>query len=977
MPEEQRPPGEEAKQPSQQQQEHKGLPSGEKEQHHYNEAQLFNRLRNQVSFYFSLQNLARDKYLRNMLTAEHPEMPSPRPAQLMCPVGVITNFPKVRDICAQFETAGREGQLPKPPALLLANALEGSDLVTISPDGNWIGPVMQQLPPPALPQPAMGGAPAPMGVPPAHHFQQPHHFQQQAPHLNFQQGSYPHLQPNHMSMMVPPGAAAMQYQPPGMPPSYPPPAHGVQYPNNVPMNQPPIISLGGSDSPSSASLESVPSQQQQAAQQPQQGVNASDNVFVAVMDLPPGGVNPIEILSAFTTETIRPKSAFLDNLNMNLWFVSFGSEADAKAAILASAGRTIAGMHVRAKLNNELPASSTASLSSTSVPGQMVQQPHPMPVPRMGGAAYPHLPQGHSPPPPGMGTPPPPMGTNQSNMPVAYPPQYGMPPPQTQPPPQLAGMPPPGHYPPHQPYFNPPQQMQQAYPSGYISPQQQQGGPLQPQQQMMQPHPPHPPHPQMGNRFGVVPPPPPPPRSGYPGGPPPPYPYQGIHQQYVDGYGGPHYQQYAHLHPPPRQYNDRRQVGPSGAGATGGVFHDPHGHSRSGKKKKKNQQQQQQQQQYRRESYGSSSNDNNNGFRRNNEYNYGQQQHLRHDGSASPVLSDHRGGLKTSWKQKRGEHDQQSFRRSHGNPLPSFHRNYNRNHHNNDRSSSSDTTPSAGLSSNKQGSKAEDRDIFSSSDFPGLGGLGGDDKPEKLLQQGNNKSSNNGDGSNKQQLVGYASALLKKKEMDHKKEADIVAPTAAATTDNHEVDSITRQTEEMEREILSEFHDLSLIGDVTNTIDATSSSSPSPATQNNPQGPQHNNNAAATDDKTDGSQTVGTASSSNMDASARSNPNTNNLPILPAGPFLENEGGDVAPQAAYSSVSPGRHSLKPPVVDVMNSQDFPSRESTQIVDDGGVVPLTKEQTPPTVVPSNNQMMQVDEKSKPPGAWGSKRFADVI
>mmetsp|Transcript_8855 Transcript_8855/g.16210 ORF Transcript_8855/g.16210 Transcript_8855/m.16210 type:complete len:500 (-) Transcript_8855:281-1780(-) len=499
-------------------------------------------------------------------------------------------------------------------------------------------------------------------------------------------------------------------------------------------------------------------------------------------------------------------------------------------------------------------------------------------------------------------------------------------------------MPPGQPYPPHQLYYNPQQQMQQqVYPGSYM-PQQQQGGLQQQMQPQMQPYPP-----QMGNRFGVVPPPPPPPRASYPGGPPPPYPYQGMHQQYMDGYGGQHYQQYGHMHPP-RQYNDRRQGGPGGAGEGGG-FHEPHGHKGHTKKKKKNQQQN------RRDSYGSPSNDN--GFQRN------------HDNSASPIPGDHHRG---KWKSKSEHHgDQQSsFRQKYGNASPSFNKHYNRHHHN-DRLSGSDTTPSQS-SSNRQANKADERDFLSSSDFPGLGGLGGDDKSEKSSQQGDNKSNNNGDGNNKQQLVGYASALLKKKEAeDKKKEAADTAPATVVTTDNHEVDSITRQTEEMEREILSEFHDLSLIGDGNNTDVA--SSSPSPVKANNPQ--------AATDDKTEGSQTVGTASSSTIDASARSLPNTNNLPILPAGPFPENDGSGIVSQATYSSESP-RQQQPQPAIDVTNSQDFPSRESINVVDDGAVVPPSKEQTlPPPAVSNDDLVMHVVEKPKPPGVWGSKRFADVI
>jgi hypothetical protein len=47
---------------------------------------LSTQLRTQVEFYFSPKNLSRDMYLRNMLTSEHDDMPTPRPLQHMCPV---------------------------------------------------------------------------------------------------------------------------------------------------------------------------------------------------------------------------------------------------------------------------------------------------------------------------------------------------------------------------------------------------------------------------------------------------------------------------------------------------------------------------------------------------------------------------------------------------------------------------------------------------------------------------------------------------------------------------------------------------------------------------------------------------------------------------------------------------------------------------------------------------------------------------
>merc|ERR1740139_638645 len=146
---------------------------------------------------------------------------------------------------------------------------------------------------------------------------------------------------------------------------------------------------------------------------------------------------------------------------------------------------------------------------------------------------------------------------------------------------------------------------------------------------------------------------------------------------------------------------------------------------------------------------------------------------------------------------------------------------------------------------------------------------------------------------------------------------------------------------------------------------------PSPANVNNRQGPLHKSSGAVTnDDKTEGSHTIGTSSSSTIDASARSATISNSLPILPAGPFPGS--GVVASQITpNSSESPGQPQ---PAIDVTNTQDFPRRESINIADNGGEVPLTKEQMPPPAVGNNDEMMRVKEKPKSTGVWGSKRFA---
>jgi hypothetical protein len=241
--------------------------------------------------------------------------------------------------------------------------------------------------------------------------------------------------------------------------------------------------------------------------------------------------------------------------------------------------------------------------------------------------------------------------------------------------------------------------------------------------------------------------------------------------------------------------------------------------------------------------------------------------------------------------------------------------------------------------------KADDnREIFTSSDFPGLRGETGGDESDKASLEGN-KSDGNGEG-NKQQLIGYANALLKKKDHDRKNEADL-APTAAADND---VDSITRQTEAMEREILSEFHDLSIIGEGKND---TPSSPPHAQNQQEPDD--------VIDDKIEG-QTEATASSSTIDA--RSVPNSNPLPILP-GPFPDND--------SQENFSESPMLQQPPAIDVTSPQDFPDSEATKnAVDDVLPPPITS--SPPSV--DNEGEVQVDEKQKQPGAWG-RRFADVI
>lgn len=90
---------------------------------------LMGRLRFQVEFYFSQQNLSRDTYLRNLLSQY---------GGATVPLSVICNFPKVQNICISFN-------VPVDPHLVM-RALEGSTVVYVTPDAAWISPMLP-LPP--------------------------------------------------------------------------------------------------------------------------------------------------------------------------------------------------------------------------------------------------------------------------------------------------------------------------------------------------------------------------------------------------------------------------------------------------------------------------------------------------------------------------------------------------------------------------------------------------------------------------------------------------------------------------------------------------------------------------------------------------------------------------------------------------------------------------------------------------------------
>ena len=802
---------------------------------------VYTRLRTQVEFYFSPKNLSRDTYLRNMLTSEHVDIPTPRPAQYMCPVGIVTNFPKVKDICSQFSPRLQK----EPAALLLARALDGStNVVTISSDGNWIGPANQILPPPTMVGVLPAGMEGAMGqLPP------------RIPPQYQPQGYQHHQLPTPMQGMM--GAVP--------PPPPPPPQPALQQKQQRGEGQGYPIATGpspmGTESPSSTSLESLPQQQQQQQQQ------------AYVSNLPP------------TTTSSKAS-------------VGGGTQ-------------------------------SAASLSSMSDPGAKGGHSIPFMGPQ-GGVVGDVVPSGlpmtdhtaNTQPPNSM---PPPL---QRMFPPGYPWPGGM-----QHPPQPF------------PYYPPQQMMQQAM---YT----QQGGAPQQFQQMQ----PYPAYAQMG--FGV--PHPPPQQHNYP---PPFHPYHGM-QHYVDyggGGGGMQYHGYPPPPPHPSHFHDNRYPEP-------GYFHsnDQHQHyggagqkRRVEKKKHKNNpqpQQQYQQNNYQRDTYAS--NTSSTIASKNNESSSEGHQNLPRRGSPSPPIigEHHRGGNGGNKFKKSGEQHTQ-HRRDHGNASPSGfnNRSYIRQkpqhqqlqHQHGDRSLNSDANPPA--SSNRQQERQikadENRDIFTSSDFPGLGG---GETVEQQVQIGDRKPNSN--------LVGYASALMKKKDVPNAAEskphvsksmAPITTPETAPSPTKKNAENHNQSPEEVEPEIQSGLQVLHL--DENDGNDKGNS--------------KQRDQSDGNDNDADG-ETEGCSTSTGADVASEQ-------------PVTKSAVSIISP-AKYEPVHSASESLSTisrPVIDVFNADDFPARESSnKVATAGGPSLLSSERA---VQSSEVEVSNDPPKPTLPGAWGSRRlFADV-
>ena len=685
-------------------------------------AALFHRLRTQVEFYFSPHNLSRDTYLRSMLTnTDTPDDVSPRPMQLMTPTSNILNFPKVKNIMSGAES------MPESLHMVLKIALEGSAVVTMSTDAQWIGPASQNLPPMGMAMPQYNPQQGQM-VPnmPGMNQMFPQHMYPPGPMMT---------QPGSMMMIpVPPG---QEMSPPGMP------VATVPYNTNIPNEiESPTVS--------------IENEIQQAVQLQQIDLSST----VALLELP-SDINPLEILTTFTTDTLRPKGASLQE-SESIWIVVFGSEDDANSAIEIAKTKTLRGKPIKALLRSEMPknelnvqpnAASPAmsSLSGGTVPTQqpqptLPQQPHPMypPPPNMMQGQPGVPPQGAAPYPP----------PNYGRIPAG-----GMPPHLPQGPP--GAVPPPYYY----------NQMYPGYHPGMPPPPQHAAGMLPPQ------------------RFGM--PPAMPPRY------PPQYPYQGGMHQYME-YG--HQHQNGGYQP---RFNRMNSGGSHQSNySQGGNNHSNQQQDGTDKKKKKKRNQQ-----------------NNKDFNRRNS----------HDGTGSNIAAGRRQEFGNNSIITNGN-GQNQFRRSFGGAER------NESVNTNDISNVNGTphqtrrdgvSPNSGRQRgsskgkgdhNKTSATGLQRDAsFTKQDFPELGNK---DFPDLTGKKDTTSGAStpagaidtppkSGTSVDEKKLVGYASALLKKNPSPapNDNRASITSTSSPLSAEESEE---ARQTYEMEREILSEFHDLSM-----------------------------------------------------------------------------------------------------------------------------------------------------------------------
>lgn len=273
---------------------------------------LINSLRNQIEFYFSASNLARDHFLRSHFAMY---------GGTAVPLVVICQFPKVQRICASF------GFRADP--LLLKAAVENSQVVSVSPNAAWIGPL----------------APLPPMDPSVQARVQKNNFINVQPGMmnrSVSTGSNPGPYPGSQSQQVKGSTSGS-----GTATGTTSPASSQASGGNAG-----ITIIGGGSSSSISSMD-----------------NKSNRTIVILLDVP-SDLPSERILNAFTVDDIVPKSARPDL--GKTWHITFASESDAQRAILLTKNASIDGCPIKARIKSDkqIPVQMKDSVTEDSTSGQ-------------------------------------------------------------------------------------------------------------------------------------------------------------------------------------------------------------------------------------------------------------------------------------------------------------------------------------------------------------------------------------------------------------------------------------------------------------------------------------------------------------------------------------------------------------------------------------------------------------------------------
>ena len=391
----------------------------------------YSRLKSQVEFYFSPQNLSRDRYLRTLMSQY---------GGATVPLGLIATFPKVREIYASH-IKQTTSSMPPDLVSMMRTALDGSSVVKITPDGVWISPIgtVPPLNPSAISHGQRVAATMmfpnmAMGVNVGLGGQHPHHLQQQQAqaqhpqHLQQQQGS--------QQQNIPPlSQFSMQQQ---ISAASAPPLSSVR------TSSPLSSGSSGNDDANANTNSNVNANSGTTGNTGTVATSSSSNssrTTLIVSNLPNDVATEV-VMSAFTTDSVIPKSAKPlssttttsgdDNTNAaatensessqktnskTTWHVTFATEKDATTALNAAKDKEINGHAIHAKIMEDGigEADHKPSQSQQQQSQQQSQQQH-IPYPQHPNQ---HQPIPHQSPNRHVAAVPPPMYQHQQ--PLQYP----------------------------------------------------------------------------------------------------------------------------------------------------------------------------------------------------------------------------------------------------------------------------------------------------------------------------------------------------------------------------------------------------------------------------------------------------------------------------------------------------------------------------------------------------------------------------